>query len=216
LVSYTIVVLGSAAALSAMGIDLTTFAVIIGGLSVGLGLGLQEVVNNFISGFILLFERSVGPGDVIRIRDETGVVQSVGIRSTTIRTRADIELIVPNSYFLTEIVTNLTRTERRVRVRIGVHVSYSSKPREVQKVLLEAVVDHPHVLAEPAPRVQFKDFGDSSLDFDLLVWTNQAHRIPGFSSELRFNIWDALAAHDIEIPFPQQEIRIRSSGERFG
>jgi small-conductance mechanosensitive channel len=215
LVSYTIVVLGAAAALSAMGIDLTTFAVIVGGLSVGLGFGLQEVVNNFISGFILLFERSLGPGDVIRINDETGVVQSVGIRSTTVRTRSDIELIVPNSYFLTEVVTNLTRTRRSVRVRISVRVSYNSKPREVQKALLEAVVDHPHVLSEPAPRVQFKDFGESSLDFDLLVWTNQAHRIPGFSSELRFNIWDTLAAHNIEIPFPQQEIHIRSSQGRF-
>jgi len=210
LVSYSIVVLGAAAALSAMGIDLTTFAVIVGGLSVGLGFGLQEVVNNFISGFILLFERSLGPGDVIRISDETGVVQSVGIRSTTIKTRSDIDLIVPNSYFLTEIVTNLTRTERQVRVRISVGVSYSSDPREVKKALLEAVVDHPHVLSEPAPRVQFKDFGDSSLDFDLLVWTNQAHRIPGFSSELRFNIWDALAAHNIEIPFPQRDIHIRT------
>lgn len=210
LVSYSIVVLGAAAALSAMGIDLTTFAVIVGGLSVGLGFGLQEVVNNFISGFILLFERSLGPGDVIRISDETGVVQNVGIRSTTIKTRSDIELIVPNSYFLTEIVTNLTRTERQVRVRISVGVSYSSDPREVKKALLEAVVDHPHVLSEPAPRVQFKDFGDSSLNFDLLVWTNQAHRIPGFSSELRFNIWDALAAHNIEIPFPQRDIHIRT------
>jgi potassium efflux system protein len=210
LVSYTIVVLGAAAALSAIGIDLTTFAVIIGGLSVGLGFGLQEVVNNFISGFILLFERSLGPGDVIKISDETGEVQSVGIRSTAIRTRADIELIVPNSYFLTEMVTNLTRTERQVRVRISVGVSYNSNPREVEKVLLEAAVDHPHVLSEPAPRVQFKDFGDSSLNFDLLVWTNQVHRIPGFSSELRFSIWDGLAAHNIEIPFPQRDIHIRS------
>ena len=212
LISYLIVILGVIATLSVMGIDLTTFTVIVGGLSVGLGLGLQEVVNNFISGFILLFERSLVPGDVIEIEEQRGVVQSVGIRSTTIKTRADIELIVPNSYFLTEIVTNLTRHERLVRVRINVRVSYNSNPREVEQALLEAAAEHPDVMAEPAARVQFMEFGDYSLDFDLLVWTDQVHRIPGFSSELRFNIWDALIAHNIEIPYPQHDIHIRSGG----
>jgi len=210
LVFYIIIIIGTGVALSAMGIDLTTFAVIAGGLSVGLGFGLQEIINNFVSGFILLFERSLGPGDVVRIGDDIGVVKGVGIRSTTIRTRDDIELIVPNSYFLTEIVTNLTRSERQVRVRISVGVSYSSNPREVEQALIAATADHPHVQPQPAPRVQFKDFGESSLNFDLLVWTDQTHRIPGFSSELRHKIWESLAERNIEIPFPQRDLHLRS------
>ena len=210
LVSYAIVITGAGVALSAMGIDLTTLAVIAGGLSVGLGFGLQAIVNNFVSGFILLFDRSLSPGDVVQIGDNVGVVQSVGIRSVTIRTRDNIELIVPNSHFLTEIVTNLTRGEQRVRVRISVGVSYQADPRTVEQTLLEAAADHPLVLSTPAPRVQFQEFGDSSLNFDLLVWTDDAARIPFLSSDLRYNIWDALAARQIEIPFPQRDIHIRS------
>lgn len=210
LVSYTIILVGVMVALSAMGVNLTTLAVIAGGLSVGLGFGLQDIINNFISGFILLFERSIGPGDVVRIEGATGVVQRVGIRSVTIRTPDNVELIVPNSHFLTELVTNLTRTENLVRIRVGVGVTYQADPRQVEQALLEAARQHPNVLPEPPPTVQFMDFGDSSLKFDLLVWTDRASRIPSLSSDLRYHIWDALAAHQIEIPFPQQDLHLRS------
>lgn len=210
LISYLIIGVGAGVALNTMGINLTTLAVIAGGLSVGLGFGLQEIVNNFVSGFILLFERSLAPGDVVRIGDNVGEVQRVGIRSATIKTRDNIELIVPNSYFLTEIVTNLTRGEKLVRMRISVGVSYEASPREVEQALLEAAAGHPRILAQPSPSVQFQDFGDNSLNFDLLVWTDEAQRIPTLTSDLRYNIWDALAARQIEIPFPQRDIHIRS------
>ncbi|MDX1520232.1 MAG: mechanosensitive ion channel [Anaerolineae bacterium] len=209
MVTYLVIFVGTLVVLNVMGINLTTLTVILGGLSVGLGFGLQEIVTNFISGIILTFEQSIGPGDVLKIDDTIGVVQRINTRSMIIRTRDDIEFIVPNSKFLTETVTNLTRTQHMVRVRISVGVTYRADPREVKKALLEAA-DHPRVLKQPAPNVQFMDFGESSLNFDLLVWTNDVARIVPLSSELRFNIWDALKAHNIEIPFPQRDLHLRS------
>ena len=210
LITYALIILGVGVGLSAIGVDLTTLTVILGGLSVGLGFGLQEIVSNFVSGFILLFERSIGPGDVVRIGDATGVVQRVGIRSLIVRTRDNIELIVPNSYFLTEIVTNLTRSEGSVRARVSVGVTYQASPRQVEQALLEAA-QHPDILEQPAPTVQFRDFGESSLNFDLLVWTYQADRLEPLLSDLRYRVWDSLAAHNIEIPFPQRDLHIRSN-----
>ena len=210
LVTIAIMVVGIALALGAMGINLTALTVVIGGLSVGLGFGLQSIVSNFVSGFILLFEKSVSPGDVIRIGDVTGTVKVIGIRSIQIVTKDNIELIIPNSYYIDEIVTNMTRTERHVRFEITVGVSYSSDPRVVEKTLLMAA-DHPSVLDKPKPNVQFMDFGDSSLNFRLLIWTDEAFDIPLISSSIRFKIWDLFKAHEIEIPFPQRDIHIRST-----
>jgi small-conductance mechanosensitive channel len=209
--SYTIIGIGIFIALGSIGLNLTTLTVIAGGASVGLAFGLQEIFNNFISGFILIFERSLEPGQVVEVDDNTGSVTKVGIRSTTIRTLDNVELIVPNSRFLTETVTNLTKTEDLVRARIDVGVSYNSDPHQVREVLLEAAQKHPKILADPAPTVQFSDFGASSLDFSLLVWTNDALQLAPLKSDLRYDIWDALATHNIEIPFPQRDIHIRSS-----
>ena len=172
LVSYSIIIIGTITALGATGINLTALTVVVGGLSVGLGFGLQAIVSNFISGFVLLFEKSVGPGDVINIADKTGTVQHVGIRSITILTRDHIELIVPNSYYLTEVVTNLTRTSRNIRLATLVGVSYGADPKDVKEALL-ASAETEFVMKLPAPEVQFMDFGESSLDFRLLVWTNR-------------------------------------------
>lgn len=209
--SYAIIGIGILVALGSIGLNLTTLTVIAGGASVGLAFGLQEIFNNFISGFILIFERSLEPGQVVEVDDNTGSVTKVGIRSTTIRTLDNVELIVPNSRFLTETVTNLTKTEDLVRARIDVGVSYGSDPHQVREVLLEAARKHPKILADPAPTVQFSDFGASSLDFSLFVWTNEALRLAPLKSDLRYDIWDALAGHNIEIPFPQRDIHIRSS-----
>ncbi|MCB0153991.1 MAG: mechanosensitive ion channel [Anaerolineae bacterium] len=209
LTSYAVVIFGAIMALVAIGINFTTVAVIAGGLSVGIGFGLQEIASNFISGFILMFERSIGPGDVLRVDDTLGVVRRINVRSMIIRTQDNIELIVPNSKFLTETVTNFTRTQDLVRVRVSVGVSYRSDPRQVERILLETA-DHPRVLTRPAPAVQFTDFGESSLNFDLLVWTDDAARVVPLASDLRFKIWEALKAHHIEIPFPQRDLHLRS------
>lgn len=209
LLGYSVVAIGAVIVLISMGINLTTLAVVLGGLSVGLGFGLQEIVSNSISGFILMFERSVGPGDVLRIDDTIGVVEQVNIRSVLIRTQDNVELVVPNSKFLSDKVTNMTRSEKKVRIRVSVGVSYNSDPGLVKQALLEATA-HPRVLKNPEPTVQFMDFGESSLNFDLLVWTNDAARIVPLASDLRFQIWDSLKRHNLEIPFPQRDLHLRS------
>jgi len=208
--AYAIITFGVLFGLSAMGIDLTGLAVILGGLSVGIAFGLQDVVNNFISGFIILFERSVEVGNVVEVDGNVGTIIKIGVRSTTIRTRDNIELIIPNSYFLTEITTNMTHSEDLIRTHIEVGVTYSSEPRQVEDILLTVAAQHPKVLTEPPPTVQFREFGDSSLNFALLVWTDRAIEDRILSSDLRFGIWDALAANGIEIPFPQRDIHLRS------
>ncbi len=209
LITYVVVVIGVMIGLNIAGVSLTTLTVIVGGLSVGLGFGLQEIVSNFVSGFILMFERSIGPGDVLKIENTIGVVQRISVRSMIIRTQDNIELVVPNSKFLTETVTNLTRTEDLVRMRIRVGVTYNADPRQVEQLLLTAA-QHPGILSEPAPSVQFADFGESSLNFELLVWTKDAARGIQLGSDLRYEIWDTLKAHNIEIPFPQRDLHIRS------
>ena len=209
--AYVVVAIGTLFAMSSLGIDLTTLTVVAGGLSVGLAFGLQEIFNNFISGFILIFERSLEPGHVVEVDGHTGRVQKISIRSTTIKTRDNVELIIPNSYFLTQVVTNLTRSEALIRTRVGVGVSYNSDPRQIETILLEVAHQHEHVLANPPPSVQFTNFGDSSLDFSLFIWTEQALQTPNLTSALRYEIWDALAKHNVEIPFPQRDIHIRSN-----
>lgn len=212
-VGYSIITLGVLAGLSSMGINLTTLTVVAGGLSVGLAFGLQEIFNNLISGVIIMFERSLEPGHVIEVDGHTGEVQKISIRSTTIKTRDNVELIIPNSYFLTQVVTNMTRSEDLIRTRIDVGVSYNSNPRQVEQILLAVATGHRDVLQQPPPSVQFRNFGESSLDFTLFLWTEQALQSPMLTSQLRYDIWDALAQHNIEIPFPQRDVHIRSGGK---
>jgi potassium efflux system protein len=144
------------------------------------------------------------------VSETIGVVASVGVRSIRITNLDNVELIVPNNRFMTDIVTNYTRSDKKVRIHVAVGVSYDSKPREVEEALLAAAA-HPLVLQTPAPGVLFTGFGDSSLDFELLVWTETPVMIPMLASDLRFQIWEALEARDIKIPFPQRDIHIRTA-----
>ena len=210
IISYGVIVIGLLIALGSIGINMSTLTAILGGLSVGLAFGLQDIVNNFVSGFILLFERSIEPGDVVEVTNNTGMVKTVGVRSTTVTTRDNVELIIPNSLFLSEIVTNMTHSDELVRARIGVGVSYNCEPRQVEQILLDVARQHPDVLPDPSPTVQFVEFGESSLDFELYVWTDKAIQSKVLASDLRFHIWDALAENNVEIPFPQRDIHIRS------
>lgn len=209
LVGYGLALAGFFTILGIIGFDLTTLTVIAGGLSVGIGFGLQEIISNFLSGFILLFERSISPGDVIKVNSTVGKVEEIGIRSMRVRTNDNIELIVPNSHYLTEVVTNYTRSDLLVRIQIQIGVGYQSDPRQVVEALLTSVKGS-NALTEPAPQVDFTDFGDNALLFELEVWTNDPLHIPRLSSELRFRIWDALKSYQIEVPFPQRDIHIRS------
>ena len=211
LTAYGITVLGFVLALDVVGIDLTALTFVAGGLSVGIGIGLQDIFRNFLSGFILLFERSMGPGDIVKVGDSLGRVHSVGIRSTRIDTIDNVEIIVPNSSFLSDVVTNFTRDDTRVRASVTVGTSYDSDPEEVTEALLKAA-DHPDVLSEPAPEVEFIDFGESSIDFSLEAWTDNPFEIEQFKSGLRYRIWKELKTRNIEIPFPQRDIHIRGGG----
>lgn len=194
----------------ALGLNLTTLAFISGGLSIGIGFGLQEIVANFISGILLLFEQSLRPGDIVSVGGEMGEVKKLSIRATTVNTFDNIELIVPNQLFLTSTVTSYTRTDRSVRVLIPVGVSYSSDPKQVREVLLEAAERHQLVRPEPEPIVHFMGFGDSSLDFRLAVWVDDPLLRLSVASDLRFMIWKSFADHNIEIPFPQRDLHLRS------
>lgn len=207
---YVIVSAGILAALSSLGIDLSSLAIIGAGLSVGIGFGLQELVANFISGILLLFEQSIRPGDVIEVNNKVGRVEKLRIRSTTVRTNENIELIVPNQALLTSSVTTYTHTDSSVRIHIPVGVSYQSDPAEVRQVLLAAARRHGLVREQPTPVVFFEGYGDSSLDFNLAVWIDDFMNMRRVSSDLRFIIWEELAKRRIEIPFPQRDIHLRS------
>lgn len=201
--------------LNTLGLDLSTFALIGGGLSVGIGFGLQQIVANFISGILLLFEQSLRPGDVIEINDQLGTVEKLSVRATVVRTNDNIEMIIPNEQFLTNSVTTYTKTSRLVRISVQLGVGYDSDPHLVRRVLLETAVLHELVEQNPAPAVFLTAFGDSSLNFRLAVWTRQPRQIPRIRSDLFFLIWDAFQQHNITIPFPQRDLNLGSGWEPF-
>ncbi len=215
LIRYTIIGMGMLVALSLMGFDLTSLAIVAGGLSVGIGIGLQDVVANFISGLILLFEQSLRPGDVIQVEGRIVVVESIGLRATIVKTRTNEEVIIPNATFTTQQVTNLTKTDNVVRVLVPLGVSYKSDPEAVRQISIETVLLHPDVLDDPPPLLLFKGFGDSSLDFALSVSINQPELTGLVRSDLYYMLVKAFAAHDIEIPFPQRDLNLGDGWEKL-
>ena len=167
---WTMILVGTALALAALGIDMAKVTLLAGAIGVGIGFGLQNVVNNFVSGLILIIERPVGVGDLIEMGSLTGEVKRIGIRSSTVRTAQGAEVIVPNGELLSKEVVNWTRSDRQRRYDIDVGVAYGSEPEQVMRLLVEAARDVPEIMTDPAPRALFKGFGDSSLDFRLLAW----------------------------------------------
>ncbi len=215
LTRYVIISLGFLAALGSLGLSLTSIAFIAGGLSVGIGFGMQDIIANFISGIVLLFEQSLRPGDMIDVDGEFGTVEKLNIRSTVLRTLLNVELIVPNQTFLTSKVRTFTKSDHMIRLRIPVGVGYDSDPEQVRALLLEAAAQQQDVLSLPAPVVLFTGLGNSTLDFDLLVAINVPQRMPQVKSDLYFILFKTLTEHDIEIPFPQQDVHLRSGWEQI-
>lgn len=211
---YVIIIVGILVIFSTLGLDLTSLALIGTGLTVAVGFGMQQVIANFISGILLLFEQSLRPGDLIEINNQVGTVQQLNIRSTIIRT-VDAEIIVPNETFLTSQLTTFTKSNMLGRVVVPVGVSYDSDPHEVKRILLETAVKHELVLEDPAPVIFFDAFGNSSLDFRLVVWIVEPRLRFQVRSELHFMVWDALLEHQVEIPFPQQDIHLRGGWQEF-
>lgn len=206
---YTIVGLGILTSLSALGFNLSALTIIFGGLSVGIGFGLQELVANFISGILLLFEQSLRPGDVIEVSGQRGTVNQLRMRATVLRTIDNVEIFVPNKTLLTSSVSTYTHTDRIVRRIIPVGVSYSSDPTQVRDILLRIAQNHGLVLKNPEPVVYFTNFGESSLDFELAVWVESQNML-NVLSDLRFMIWREFEKNQIEIPFPQRDLHLRS------
>ena len=210
-VGYCFIATGLFFALKVIHLDLSAFAVIVGGLGIGIGFGLQNIVSNFISGLILLAERPIAIGHRIEVGGVAGQVTQINLRSTTVVTNDNISIIVPNSDFITHAVTNWSYSDPKVRMRLPVGVAYGSDVEKLRRVLLEVAAENPVVLKEPAPTVRFLGFGDSSLDFELAVWTiSMAHRPTRFRSDLFFAIERKLRENNIEIPFPQRDLHLRS------
>ena len=214
-VSYVLILVGFMVILQTVGIDLTTLNVLAGAIGVGIGLGLQEVANNFISGVIILFERPIKVGDRVVVGDIEGSVAEIRARSTTIVTFDNIAVIVPNSKFVTENVVNWSYTDPKVRFRIPVGVAYGTDPRLVERALIEAAREVPEVLSDPAPNVFFKEFGDSSLNFEVRAWTTtMLYQRGGFVSNINFAIHRKLEEHGIAVPFPQRDLHVRGGDLR--
>src|ERR1017187_10251386 len=209
--SYIVLVLGLLIGVETVGVNLSSLAVIAGALGVGIGFGLQNIVSNFVSGLIILAERPIQIGDRVDLGNSTvGKVVRIGARATHVLTNDNIMVIVPNSEFIAGRVVNWTHIDPRVRLRIGVGVSYASNPHRVETLLLEVAMGNPNVLKDPAPTVVFKEFGESSLNFELRVWSgDMAHRPGTLESQLNFAIWDKFKENGIEIPFPQRDLHLK-------
>lgn len=192
------------------GFNLNTLSVMLGALSFGIGFGLRNIADNFVSGLILLFEQPIKVGDRIEVSGTAGEVLEVRARSTIVRTNDFIEIIVPNSQLLSEQVTNWSHSSNRVRLRIPVGVHYKSDVRLVEKALLEAASEVEGVMKDPAPTVNFAAFGESSLEFQLWVWTETMSQRPqNLRGEVNFKIWDKLKKYGIEIPYPQRDLYVK-------
>ena len=212
LAMYLLFTLGALNLLPMLGLNVASLAVFSGALGIGIGIGFQSIAKNFASGLILLFEQPIKVGDRVQLGDLRADVVKIGARGTWVRTNDNIVMIVPNSEFLDGRVTNWTANDRSVRMSIPLGVSYGSDPEHVRSVLFQVAKGHPDVLDEPNPDVIFTGFGDSSLDFAVRVWTSKQVTTPGkISSQLYFGLFAALKQEDIEIPFPQRDLHIKSA-----
>src|SRR5947209_3335475 len=210
LTQYLIIAIGVLVGLSfGVGLNLTSIAVIFTALSVGIGFGLQYLAADIASGFILLFERPVRVGDRVTIGDDEGDVQSINLRTTVVTTNNRVSIIVPNSKLVSQRLINWSYGDPRARIAIPIGVAAESDINLVTRTLLKAAEDVDNVLDEPAPKLQFLKFGDWSLDFRLLVWSNRPRLHMQIRSDINYRIDRLFREAGIEIPFPQTELRIR-------
>lgn len=216
IVKYLIIFAGMFSILQTSGIDLSAFGILAGALGVGIGFGLQNITNNFISGLIILFEQPIKVGDRIEVGDISGDVIVISARSTTIVTNDNISVIVPNSQFIDSQVINWSHNDRNIRFNFPVGVSYKEDPEKIKAILLEVAERNTGVLKSPKPDVLFDEFGDSSLDFILRVWSSDYINKPKvLKSELYYDIFKRFSEEGVEIPFPQRDIHVITGGEKL-
>jgi small-conductance mechanosensitive channel len=210
---YVTLAIGTMVAFDSMGVRLDALIATSAVVAVGIGFGLQNIAQNFISGLILLVEQPVRKGDFVRVGDALGVVDDIGLRATRIITRDAVAIIVPNSGLVTEKVINHSRPTSNLRVRVPVGVAYGTDTDRLRDILLAVTAATPGTLAVPPPEVRFEAFGPSSLDFALLLWIPDPRNDLRVSSDLRFAIDKAFREAKIEMPFPQSDVHVRSGLE---
>jgi len=207
---YALLLLGLLVALAAAGFEVSKLTLVIGALGVGIGLGLQGVVNNFVSGLILMFERPIQPGDIVEVTGTSGTVREIGMRATTLSTFDGADVVVPNGTLLSEKLINWTLSSRNRRMEVNLGVAYGNDPEAVLALLLKVTQACSGVAADPEPGVFFNGFGTSSLDFSVRAWTNQHSEWVQTRSDLSVSIYKALVEAGIEIAFPQMDLHLRS------
>jgi small-conductance mechanosensitive channel len=196
--------------LSLVGIDVTALSVFSGALAVGLGFGLQKIASNYVSGFIILLDRSIRLGDLVAIDDKTnGRVAQITTRYTVLRTMTGVDVIIPNEYLVSNMVRNLSYADTQVRVGLSVSVAYGTDLEQAMALMTEAAKQHPRVLADPAPGVALADFGESGINLELGFWIEDPQAGTGnVRSDIALAIWRVFGEKKIEIPFPTREVRI--------
>ena len=213
LVHYIILALGFLVGLGVLGMDLSKVSVLAGAFGVGIGFGLQDVVNNFVCGLILLFERPVTVGDIVEVGGLQGEVRRIGIRASTMRTVQGADIIVPNSQFITANVTNWTHSDQLRRIELPVGVNFGAAPQKVIELLEKVASAHKGILEKPPPQALFMGYGDSSINFELRAWTDQFGNSALIRSELAMAVYDAVYAVGMSFPFPQREVRVLGGPE---
>jgi small-conductance mechanosensitive channel len=210
LIKYTLITAGFFLAVNAAGIPLDKLTIILGAMSVGIGFGLQNIFNNLVSGLILLFERPIQLGDTVEVGQLTGNVKSIGLRSSNVITFQGAEVIVPNGQLISNEVINWTLSDQKRRIELAVGVSYDSDPKLVHRLLMDILTEHAELVKDPEPLVFFTALGESSLDFTLLFWVSDYIHGRRIKSEILFRIFEVFKENNIEIPFPQRDIHLRS------
>ncbi len=212
-INITMIVVVTMLALNSVGIDLTALAVFSGAVGVGVGFGLQKVVANFISGLILLYDKSIKPGDVVEVADVYGVVNEMGGRCVSVVTRDAKEFLIPNEDLITHQVVNWSYSSRRLRIKVPVGVSYDADPHACIRIIVDAVKGAPRVMTVPPPVCLLRGFGDNSVDLEARFWIQDPQNgVANITSVVLLKIWDAMKENGIEIPFPQRDVHLNISG----
>jgi small-conductance mechanosensitive channel len=210
IVRYAVITIGLIAGFDTMGVRFDALIAASAVVAVGIGFGLQNIAQNFISGLILLIERPVRHGDFVRVGETLGTVEDIGLRATHIVSRDQVTIIVPNSALVGAEVINHSRPTTNLRIRIAVGVGYGTDTDHVKSVLLDVAKNDARVLNEPPPEVRLEDFGESALNFALLCWIEHAREDLRIASSLRFAIESAFRREGIEIPCPRRDLRLRT------
>jgi small-conductance mechanosensitive channel len=212
-VRYTLAAVAFLVAMGSVGFDLTSLTVVGGALGVGLGFGLQKVASNLVSGYLLLFDRSIRPGDVINIADSYGWVQKLAARYIVVRDRNGVDTLIPNEKFITTKVINWSYSDRDVRLKLPVQISYDDDPELAMRLMDQAAGASSRVIADPPPACRLMGFGDNGIELELRVWiADPQNGVNNVRSDINLAIWRAFKASGITIPYPQRDLHIKESG----